>query len=222
MNKDFRVLSFLNGGYFSFYRAPIKNTQPCREINLLDLHTYLISEYARTKANKITSDCHQSSYRIEKATFLDYVTPHGVFTKRSSRNVVSLSGFAILDYDHVEQLSEHYFSCIRALSPLMAFISPSGEGFKLIVDLRFYLQETFPYDLFLDNGTLVGKENERFQEVISNWFTSAYSYYVTYDDSLRSYMPNDQSGKDIARACFLPCDLTPYISTKRILDFYEK
>ena len=59
----------------------------------------------------------------------------GKFTKRAIKNCVIHSGFAILDFDHVEKLAEKKELMKTYPFVYAAFISPSGDGLKVLVKI---------------------------------------------------------------------------------------
>ena len=116
---------------------------------------------------------------------LNYVTFCGVFTTRSISGLKTHSGLACLDLDeiqHVEEIREainddpYTFSC---------FLSPSGNGLKVLVKIPF-----------VDN-------NEDYQD-----------YYSELSKYYSKYHPLDSSTKDISRACYLSFDNDLFLNSE--------
>lgn len=172
---------------FSFFKRPVKNTIPDREVSLLDVYklvkgdTYSnTTQIFRTIEDKIQA-------RQYKANSFDYVTFSGIFKKRSDNNLLKHSGLLTIDFDHIPNtsslrdnlLNDEYFDTE------LLFVSPSGDGLKWIVKI----------DLTTGSHQLLFN-------AISAYIKKTYQLEV------------DKSGKDISRACFLPYDNNIYINPK--------
>lgn len=57
----------------------------------------------------------------------------GKFTEREDRFIVSHSGFAILDFDHLENVADEKEKFKQHPFVYAAFVSPSGDGLKVLV-----------------------------------------------------------------------------------------
>ncbi len=113
---------------------------------------------------------------------LGYVTFGGTFTTRAGKNLIKSSGYACLDYDGFtnEDLNITVEKLKKDKYTHLFFISPSGKGIKLIVKIPEV------------------KDNEEYK---SYW--SAIAKY-------HNLKQTDEQAKDIARACFLSYDETPF------------
>lgn len=176
---------------FSFYRRPIKNTRPCREVSPEDIFKYLVSDYARQHTEALRTITDNKARSRYKAEHLDYITPGGLFRTRKESDLIKPSGYMVIDFDHisgaqdlVKQLAndEHF-------ETVLAFRSPSGDGVKWIVALP---------DITKPDGTPL-TYGEYFT-ILSNYSSKAYGIKA------------DPSGKDICRACFLPYDPDAFLN----------
>lgn len=190
-------------GGFSFFRRPIKNVLPFRTITLLDVCLYLTSEYNRETATQLALTEDPAARRSIKSTRLDYITPAGVFTRRAVNRLVKVSGLLVLDFDDVPDPSA-FLTFLGSLPPLsfppfscrysmvMAWISPSTHGVKVLYDMReAYLTQGIRTDEMLSE-----EEAKKAREIYAETFAH-FERLTVFTHSV------DISGKDIARACYL-------------------
>lgn len=171
--------------HFSFFKAPIRNTIPYKQISLRDTWNYITGHYAKDRTLDLRLIKDERRARAFKAERFDYVTFSGSFSARREDRLTKHSGLLCLDFDHVPHL-EDFFQALRndpQLQTQLLFRSPSGDGLKWVVSI----------DL----------EQCRHAE----WFRAVANYvFKTY------HVPVDQSGKDVCRACFLPWDPRAYLN----------
>lgn len=164
---------------FSFFRRPVKNTVPCKEMTLEEAYLELKSERHQGQTNALRAIQGKEEARLFKARNFDYVTFSGTFSKRNDQTLIRHSGLLTIDLDHVADLTGLKKTLLADIfiETKLLFISPSGDGLKWIVsiDLEVYTH--------------------------LQWFRAIAHYLrVTYQVEV------DASGKDISRACFLPFD----------------
>jgi len=140
--------------------------------------------YKSTIANiRIEKD---KKVRNELKSKLEYVTFCGTFSTRANANLKQHSGLACLDIDDVE-LSD-MDDLIEKLNhdpyTFSSFVSPSGNGFKILVKIPF-----------IDN-------NEDYQD-----------YYHELIKHYSVYYNLDEGTKDLARATYLSHDDDLYLNT---------
>ena len=175
---------------FSFYKRPIKNKVPCREITLQQLHTYLTSDYAKANTERLRSIEDEDAAKAFKQMNFDYVTPAGIFSYRKADKIVTPSGLIVLDIDHLKDADEveATFQLLLnnpRLETQLLFRSPSGHGLKWII------------------------------EIVNNEGHDHKYYFQAVENYLRTYgIVVDPSGKDISRACFVPYDPAAFIHPK--------
>lgn len=170
---------------FSFFQAPIQNTKPSRCVTISDIGHYIANDQkaeANTLALRKLSSADDA--RKFKASHFDFCTFSGVFSKREAKSLIAHSGLLCLDFDHIEkpeELKEELVSDPHFVSRL-AFISPSGQGLKWIIDVP-----------------LKGITHGEYFAAVTNYLKQNHE------------IDTDPSGKDIPRSCFLPHDPDVYI-----------
>lgn len=175
----------VGGTSFSFFKAPINNIKPYKEVSLLDIYKYIIGNYVKDRTQKLQAISDVGQARKFKSTNFDYCTFSGTFTTRNDKALIKHSGLLCLDFDHLQSveklrsqlLQDEYFDT------QLLFRSPSGDGLKWIISI--------------DTAQITHGD---FFAAIANYIQQAYGVKV------------DKSGKDISRACFLPHDPQAYIN----------
>ena len=175
---------------FSYFKKPILNTIPSHSSNLLEIFHLIRGKQFQESTKHLQSIKDKKAARKYKAHNFDYVTFSGTFNKRSNKNLLQHSGLITIDFDDIENiqdLKEKLLSDEYFTTELL-FTSPSGNGIKWIIPIE--LAEASHTDYF---------------KAISNYINQTYKVNV------------DESGKDIARACFLCHDKDVYINPKYFL-----
>ncbi len=171
---------------FSYFKAPVKNTIPAKEVNILDVYHMIKSQFKKqTERLRAISD--RKDARQFKAANFDYVTFSGVFNKRSDKELIRHSGLVAIDFDHVAKLPELIDSLLNDeyFETELLFTSPSGDGLKWIVSIDIT------------------------EHAHKDWFTSIKNYIREAHQ-----LDVDSAGKDVSRACFLPHDANIYLHPK--------
>ncbi len=172
---------------FSFFRAPIRNVNPFKDITLLEAYEMIRSDaYAKTTL-QLRSFKNPAEARTFKTSQFNYATFSGIFSSRSASSLTKHSGLVTIDFDHlpdVHQLKKQLIADPRISTELL-FVSPSGDGLKWII--RKNRTEMTHSDFFM---------------AVSNYIRKTYQVEI------------DPSGKDVSRACFLPCDPDAFIHPK--------
>ena len=170
---------------FSFFKAPITNTQPYKNITLFDAYNYITGEYALKRTSTLRSFNDSKRARNYKAAHFDYCTFSGTFTVRNDKALVEHSGLLCLDFDHLQNVESLFDKLLedQYFDTQLLFRSPSGDGLKWIVPIN--TAEMPHQDYF---------------RAVANYVRATYGIEV------------DKSGKDISRACFLPFDSKAYIN----------
>jgi hypothetical protein len=113
----------------------------------------------------------------KKVFYFPAVTFSGTFNGTgSAKDINVLSGLIVLDFDHIKNLAEVRQSLENDCHTFLLFVSPSGDGLKVVVkhDLTDPLKWQYLY------------------------FELEAYYLNTFG------LETDKSGKDISRMCFLP------------------
>ena len=216
-------------GKFSLFKAPIKpytdergvrvqaELRPVCEVDILYVWTMIRQEEGQlaeeTRRLRLLEG--EKARREWKSTRLPYVTPCGVFSRRGAKYVERLSGLVVLDIDHLDSQEEacavrdRLFDDVR-LRPLLAFVSPSGRGVKLLVPYvkRASHEVGCPSSVaeFEQSGWQPTEVN---LATVSEQILAGMTYLNTLlgSDALHGLTQRqvecDFSGKDVSRACFL-------------------
>ncbi|MGM9737001.1 MAG: BT4734/BF3469 family protein [Candidatus Cryptobacteroides sp.] len=173
------------GPKFSFFKAPVTNKFSFKSITALDAYNYIKGPYAQNETKQLRSINDPKKARIYKASHFAYATFCGEFDERSNDKVKTISGLLCIDFDHVQNIESLFSNLLedQYFETVLLFRSPSGDGLKWII------------------------ETTRSSLSHSDYFRAVASYIE------QSYgIKPDASGKDIARACFLPYDPDAYIN----------
>ncbi len=173
--------------FFSYFKAPVTNTVPYREINLLQVYHLLQGNGFAACTNTLRNIADKQKARKYKAAQFDYVTFSGTFSKRNDKSLLRHSGLITVDFDHIDNVPELKAMLLvdEYFETELLFVSPSGDGLKWVI----------PIDL-------TKAKQQDFFKAVANYIRHTYQLEV------------DQSGKDVSRACFLPQDAAPFINPK--------
>ena len=162
----------------------IKSIAPIKDTSVLKvLESIRSSEYKnRIGLIRIEND---KTKRNELKAKLPYVTFCGTFSTRSNSNLKSHSGLACLDFDNVVNLEELRESVNKDSFTFSSFVSPSGDGLKVLVKIPQ-----------IDN-------NNDYQD-----------YYIELVNHYKKYHDLDEGTKDLARACYLSFDEDVFINSE--------
>jgi hypothetical protein len=183
-------------GQFSYYKCPIKNVFPEKNTTLKEVFELIVSDEFKV----ITNNYRDTKDKTIKSNKLDYVTFNGTFSKRDDNNLISLSGYFVLDIDHISNLCEVRERIVsdETLSPKLVFISPSGDGLKVVISI--------------DEGLVKSDGNKRMLQI---WNAVNEYFSQNYSDILKPNQKGefiDASGTDLSRACFLCHDESAYFN----------
>ena len=123
--------------------------------------------------------------RDEEKRKLPLVGFGGIFSTRGNTNLIQHSGLACLDFDHLPNLIESQQKINKDKYTLSSFISPSGDGLKVLVKIP-----------------LVGNDSD-----YKSFYTELQKHYNQYGET-------DEATKDIARATYLTYDPELFINTE--------
>lgn len=162
---------------FTYFLHRIANTHPYKDITLSDVANAIISERPKKATQSLRAIDDEDEAKKFKRENFDYVTFSGTFAKREAKSLITYSGLIALDFDHVDvALVKSKLLNQSDVDTVLLFVSPSGDGIKWVVP---------------------STTAEEHQQVFS-----MYERYCknTFDLEI------DKSGKDLARACFIPHD----------------
>ncbi len=186
----------------SYFNKPILNITPSK---ILDLDQ-IFSEISSTRYKQVTDELRAIKDTKKAKTFkssnFDYVTFSGVFSQRGDNFLVKPSNYFTIDVDNVgENLKDLRQAIIddQELCPQMVFISPSGNGLKVIVKI----------DSNLIQYQAKGRKMENVWDAVNSYFSFHYADFITPTEKNEFI---DGSGKDISRPCFLCHDPNVHFS----------
>jgi len=164
---------------FSLYHNGIKNTIPNGELTISKFLEMIKQD--NPLLDKIRK-CTDKDERNKLKSKLSYVTFAGTFKKRAKSEMIKSSGYACLDVDDVENLEELTQKIISDKYTHCLFVSPSGNGLKILVKIPKVLSD---------------------EEYKKYWLSISKQYNLP---------EGDESTKDISRACFFSYDPNPYFN----------
>ena len=171
---------------FSFYKAPISNTAPFESLGIEGIYQLIKSEQYRFITEKLRSFTTQKGRDSYKIQMFDYVTFSGIFKHRANAALIQHSWYFCIDIDHFgnsEAIRAFIVLLLAIYTPALMFISPSGDGLKII----------FKIDITEGN-------HEQYFTAFQNFFRSEFNTII------------DDKCKDVSRACFLPFDPESFMS----------
>jgi len=199
----------LKDSYFlSFFSNPITTKKPLKTIGLKEVHSIIISDkYKATTEN--ARQLNKEEYSLFKAKHFDYVTFNGTFTNRAENGLIQASGLFVIDIDHIGENLQAILERLKndaIITPVLIFISPSGDGLKIIVCIDTALIKK-------DGSKRMGD----IWEAVNVYFSKYYSDLLT-PNAKGDFI--DGACKDLSRACFICHDANAYLreSEPNILD----
>ena len=166
----------------SFFKN-IKSTIPIKDTSIFKVLELIKNGEYKLEIAKLRIE-HEKSARDKLKSELNYVTFSGVFSSRSKSNLKKHSGFACLDFDNVEKLEELRNIVNEDSYTFSSFVSPSGDGLKVLVKIP-------PVD-----------NDEDYKD-----------YYLELQKYYDQYFLTDKSTTDISRACYLSYDNLLYLNS---------
>lgn len=184
------TVSVFNAGYISSNTLrPVMQNKPSNvAVTLTSLYQYIIGTYAKKATEELRAETDEAKQQRMKMLTLRYCTPYGTFSYRDSKHLIQASGMMVVDIDDVES-HERLLELREALKhdkhfeTALLFISPRGNGLKWFILL----------------GDKAGQPLKDVFRVVARYVQFEYGVMI------------DESGKDIARACYLCYDPECYI-----------
>lgn len=168
---------------FSVYKAPIANVNPLKSTTLSKVYAVIVSDRYKPVTSNLRALKDKKEHTACKIKKLDYVTFSGEFKTRSVVGLIKHSGLFCIDLDELEDTEAIKSKVIDLLPPSLMFVSPSGNGLKLVYKINIseaeHLQYYDAFEVFF---------NERLGVAI------------------------DDKCKDVPRACFLCHDSEAYFN----------
>ena len=173
---------------FSYFNPPITNTRPAKTVELAELWDEITSERHRDLTERLRTAMDKDVRKALKAQ-LPTVTPAGCFNHpRKDADLTTLSSLMVVDFDDVPSVREARFALLGddVYSPdvMLVFDSPSGNGLKAFLRTDPDIDYAINYRQCVD--------------------------YLSTKYADRGLVA-DESGKNLARLCFIPYDPTAYL-----------
>lgn len=171
------------------------NTTPKKSVSIYEVYRYIVGEGKNNPLRRLTEELRSISDpdpKREKDLKRDFKRDHfpaisfgGEFSERGNDKLLRASNLACLDFDHIgtrEQVEEtkQRIAQEAELDPVLLFVSPSGDGLKVVVNIRQEIRDDKDF-----KG--VFKSLRRFCQEKLN-------------------LNPDEACKDISRLCYLPYD----------------
>ena len=177
---------------FSFFDAPIKNTNPTSSINIEQLHNEVKNNSTiKSQSEFIRGMSIKKGQNDTKDEILPYITPSGTFSYRSNDTITQHSGYICADFDSVplESLASLRTRLISdtELRPVLLFLSPRSVGYKVFYKIPAVVET---------HGT--------YFDAIENYFKINYELEI------------DGSCRDVSRPCYLSHDKDAHIDLSNI------
>ena len=176
---------------FSYFKEPISNTRPFKNITLAVAYRAITSGYLKVPTLQLRSISEKDENRRFKATHFPYVCFSGTFTQRNEKGLIHHSSLIAINFDHLEDVETTKLQLLKDVyfPTELLFVSPNGNGLKWIVSI----------DNFIKYNHL-------------EMFNAIYNYIVdTYSIEI------DKACKDISRATFLCYDPDAYIRPRYLI-----
>jgi len=185
----------------SFYNRTT-NTTPKQSLTLYQVYRLIVGEGENYPLKSLTEELRSLSNtdpeqektlrRDFKKNNLPAISFGGEFSKRSNQKLLSASNLVCLDFDHIgtgdelESIKQR-ISEADELDPVLLFTSPSGDGLKVVVNIR--------QDI---------KDDSDFKETFNS--------LRRFCQEVLNLSP-DESRKDISGLCYLPYDGNAILKT---------
>lgn len=157
---------------FSYYLPPVRNTLPLNTMDLASVYVLVKTNFFKTKTEQVRRG------EASKSEVLAFITPSGIFKRRRLADLISYSPIICIDLDHCDTTLKTTLTQDTFLRPALIFVSPSGTGLKVFIQI----------------------ENARQEDHVAHFNAIAYYLRETYN------LEVDQACKDLPRACFLCYD----------------
>lgn len=159
-----------------------KTTTPLKNTSVFKVLESIKSDSFKNTIAKIRVET-DKKVRDSLKVKLPLATFCGTFTVRNHKEMIASAGLACMDYDHVPNLDELKDKVNNDPFTFSSFISPSGDGLKVLVRIPKVNND----DDYKD-------------------------YYYSLQDHFNKYGETDPATKSIANACFLSYDPELYIN----------
>ena len=165
----------------SQFKNPIQNTTPYSNINIEGFYKKISTDQNTKRICDRLRSLPKDAQRKVKANELDYITPSGIFNKRSNNELIAHSGYLSIDFDNIPDcdLNQLKNKLIHdnTIQTVLLFKSPSGNGLKWFIKIP-----------------PVAEIHGMYFDAVNNYIQAKYNIEI------------DKACRDVARACFVSYD----------------
>jgi hypothetical protein len=185
---------------FTYFKKPIKNIKPDKDINCSELFALITQDESIKSTTLKLRELDPDQRKTFKPSSFDYITPNGTFGSRNDKALIEPSGLMILDIDHqanIEGIKQRFANDL-VLNPVLMFTSPNGDGLKILLPIDKALIKTGQK-----------KAMSPVWNAVNEYLKQNYSDIITPDEKGNFV---DGSGVDVSRACFICHDPDAYFN----------
>ena len=155
------------------------------KISIEDIHKLITGYKYKRFTDAIRALTTKAEQNVIKQNSLDYVTFSGIFEGRSLESLKMHSNLLCIDFDDIPNVANARQQILDTLPPYLLFISPRGEGLKVVYKIAV-----------TDTNTHL-------------------MYYHAFEHFFKSELglKTDAACKDIPRPCFLCHDSESYLNS---------
>ncbi len=181
----------------SYYLDGITTTQPYKAISLTDVVRAIKCQRSKRLTETLRAiDNEEKAAKFKRMCF-DYVTFSGTFHSRKSSELIGYSGYMVIDLDDVDPVEvKTKLLTQKYFDIALMFTSPSGNGVKVVV------------------ASTTACEHKQVFRMYQRCFCKQLGVEV------------DNSGSDIARACFIAFDedvyYNPNVKWRKLEEYWEE
>ncbi len=172
----------------SLFKAPITNKISYKSAGLKAVYETIIGNSFAERTFTLRSFDNLEEAKKYKTSNFEYATFSGTFIERAAHKLIKRSIYICADLDHIGDsaaIQRMKDLILDKFPPALMFISPSGDGLKVVFKVN------------PENGT-----HFQFFQALQRFFADEIGFKI------------DPSGSDICRACFLPHDPDAYFNSE--------
>lgn len=193
------IFTMYKPGYINDEGVAVPSPCPMQDISLVSVYKYIIGGVAKKATREVREiQNHKDSQRFKALSFLG-VTPAGIFSYRSAKDLKCHSGLMVIDIDDITshkrllEIREQLIADPEFETELL-FVSPSGRGLKWIIYV----------------GDMGGRKHADCFAIVRKYLWGKYGIEA------------DRSGSDVCRLCYLPYDPDCYINPELLDNFKDQ